>query len=213
MPKFSQALLVTPPSPRRPRRIVTVSGHGVRGTFPTRKSEKLAQFESLNEARALVWLEVAPSVKSISTQPQVFEYLQDERPRRYTPDVKIETDSGHTFLEIKDDAALATNSRAVIRLRAAVQHLQQRGHRFCIVLRSDLIANGLPDRLQLLLSVRPVRGRYRPSLNTTLWDPENGIPPSDEIHEKWENAKRECDDLLRRIMKRDPDDLLPAVVR
>jgi hypothetical protein len=204
---------VTPPSSRRPRRIVTVSGRGVRGTFPTRKSERLAQFESLNEARALLVLEVAPSVRSISTQPQVFEYLHGERPRRYTPDVKIETDSGHTFLEVKDDAALVKHPREIIRLRSAAQHLRQCGHRFCIVLRSDLIANDLPERLQLLLSVRPARGRYRPSVNTALWDPENGSSPSPEVHAKWESAKRECDDLLHRIMKRDPDDLLPVPVR
>lgn len=213
MPKFSQALLVIPSSPRQPRRIVTVSGRGVRGSFPSRKSEKPAQFESLNEAMALLVLEVAASVKSISTQPQVFEYLHDERPRRYTPDVKIETDRGLTFLEIKDDAALAKYSQAVFRLRVAMQHLRQHGHRFYIVLRSDLIANNLQDRLQLLLSVRPVRGRYRPGLNTALWDPEKGTSPSAEIHQKWESAKRECDDLLSRIMRRDPDDLLPALVR
>ncbi|WP_321960070.1 TnsA endonuclease N-terminal domain-containing protein [Paraburkholderia sp. J7] len=212
MPKFSQPLAISPSS-RRPRRIVTVSGRGVRGTFPTRKSERPAQFESLNEAMALLILEVAASVKSIATQPQVFEYLHDECRRRYTPDVKVETDTGPAFLEIKDDKALATHSQAIIRLKAAMQHLRQHGHRFCIVLRSDLIADDLPNRLQLLLSVRPARGRYRPSLNTALWDPEYGTSPSNEISEKWENAKRECDDLLRRVMKRDPDDLLPALVR
>jgi hypothetical protein len=162
---------------------------------------------------ALRLLEVAASVKSVSTQPEVFEYLHDERPRRYTPDVKIGIESGYAFLEIKDDAALTTHSRAVIRLRVAVQHLRQRGHHLRIVLRSDLVANDLQQRLQELLFVRPARGRYRPNLNAALWDPENGTTPSAEILQKWESAKRECDDLLNRIMKRDPDDLLPAVVR
>ena len=205
--------LESPHSPRRPRRIVTVSGRGARGYFPSRKAERRAQFESRIEEMALLVLEVASSVKSISTQPQVFEYLDGDRPRRYTPDVKIEAAGGPTFLEIKDDSALTTNSQAVIRLRAAARYFRQCGHRFCIVLRSDLIANDLPDRLQLLLSVRPVRGRYRANADTTLWDPENRTSTSAEIHKKWENAKRECDDLLHRIMKRDPDDLLPALVR
>lgn len=212
VPRFPNAFAV-PSSSRRPRRIVTVSGRGVRGAFSSRKSEKPAQFESLNEAMALLVLEVATSVKSISTQPQVFEYLHDERPRRYTPDVRIETDSGRTFLEIKDDASLTRNSRAIIRLRSAAEHLRQRGHHFCIVLRSDLIENDLHDRLRLLVSVRPPRGRYRPNLNAALWDPENGTLPSAEIHQKWESAKRECDDLLHRVMKRDPDDLLSIAVR
>lgn len=53
---------------------MTVSGHGARGIFPSRKSAKPAQYESLIEEMVLRFLEIAPSVKSIATQPQVFEY-------------------------------------------------------------------------------------------------------------------------------------------
>ncbi|MGP8441619.1 Tn7 transposase TnsA N-terminal domain-containing protein [Burkholderia vietnamiensis] len=208
MSEIFQTLLICTSS-RRVRRIVTVSGRGVRGIFPSRKSAKPAQYESLSELMALIFLEVAPSVTAITTQPQVFEYPDGACRRRYTPDVAIGTTNGTVFLEVKDDTSLTSHSRAIVRLRAAARYLRQRGERFHLVLRSDLIANELQDRLQQLLSVRPMRSRYRPNIDATLWDPENGTCPSAEVLQQWENAKRECDALLHRIMKRDPDDLLP----
>jgi len=162
---------------------------------------------------ALRFLEVAPSVTAITTQPQVFEYSDGASRRRYTPDVAIETTNGTAFLEVKDDASLASHSRAIVRLRAAARYLRQRGERFHLVLRSDLIANELQDRLQQLLAVRPMRGRYRPNIDATRWDPENGTHPPAEVQQQWESAKQECDALLHRIMKRDPDDLLPISTR
>ncbi|MDR6496394.1 hypothetical protein J2797_006321 [Paraburkholderia terricola] len=214
VPKISRTL-ANQSSSRRPRCIVTVSGRGVRGNFPSRKSANPAQFESLVEEMALRFLEAAPSVKSLATQPQVFEYTDGTRQRRYTPDVEIqiETVEAMVFLEVKDDRTFTRNSKAAARIRAALPHLRQRGHRFHIVFRSDLLANDLQGRLALLLRMRPLRGRYRPDIDTSLWDPENGTPPPVNIQQQWEDAKRQCDDLLRRIMKRDPDDLLSISTR
>ncbi|MGB8421612.1 TnsA endonuclease N-terminal domain-containing protein [Paraburkholderia sp.] len=214
MHEIAQALLIHYSS-RRPRRIVTVSGRGVRGKFPSRKSADPAQFESLVEEMALRFLEAAPLVKSLATQPQVFEYTDGTRQRRYTPDVEIQikTAEATVFLEVKDDRTFTLDSEAAARLRAALPHLRQRGHRFHIVFRSDLLANDLQRRLALLLRMRPPRGRYRPDIDTSLWDPENGTPPPADIQQQWEDAKRQCDDLLRRIMKRDPDDLLSPSTR
>ncbi len=198
---------------RRPRRVVTVSGRGARGIFPSRKSVTPAQYESLNEAKLLLVVEVAPSVKSIATQPQVFEYFDGERQRRYTPDLKIEADAGTVFLEVKDNKSLTKHSQAVARVSAAAKYLRQRGIRFHLVLRSDLIANDLQRQLELILKARPMPGRYRPNIDATLWDPEHGTHPSAEVQQQWEVAKRECDALLHRIMRRDPDDLLPVSIR
>ncbi|WP_334000618.1 TnsA endonuclease N-terminal domain-containing protein [Burkholderia gladioli] len=209
MPELSS---ISSPS-RRPRRIVTVSGRGARGIFPSRKSAKPAQYESLIEEMVLRLLEVAPSVKSIATQPQVFEYFDVAHRRRYTPDLKIEVDAGTVFLEVKDNKSLTKHSQAVARVSAAAKYLRQRGIRFHLVLRSDLIANDLQRQLELILKTRPMPGRYRPNIDATLWDPEHGTHPSAEMQQQWEVAKRECDALLHRIMKRDPDDLLPVSIR
>jgi|GEM_PF-3125826 len=201
------------PSARRPRRIVTVSGRGVRGIFPSRKAGESAKFESLVEEMALRFLEVAPLVKSIKTQPHVFEYLDGSRKRRYTPDVAIETLDGVSFLEVKDDETLTTDSEEVERIKAAVRYFRPRGGRLHIVLRADLIADDLQRRLELLLRERPLRGRYRANIDATLWDPERSTVPSADVQRQWQDAQRQCDDLLGRIMKRDPDDLLPVLPR
>ncbi|WP_260858647.1 hypothetical protein [Paraburkholderia sp. BCC1885] len=216
MPKISRAL-ANQPSTRLPRRIVTVSGRGVRGRFPSRKSAKPAQYESFVENMVLAFLEVAAAVKSLSTQPRVFEYPDGTSQRCYTPDVEIEIKSETThetaFLEVKDDRTFTANSEAATRLRAALPHVRQCGHRLHIVFRSDLVMNDLHGKLVLLLRMRPLRGRYRPDIDTSLWDPENGTTPSADIQQQWEDAKRQCDDLLSRIMNRDPDDFLSVSSR
>lgn len=199
---------------RRPRRIVTVSGRGVRGIFPSRKAARPAQFESLVEEMTLRFLEVAPSVKSIATQPQVFEYKDGTHRRRYTPDVaiKIGIADKATYLEVKDDEALTRSSKAADRIRAAMRHLRQLSESLHIVFRADLVANNLQPQLELLFRTRPVRTRYRADIDATLWDPENGTCPTAEILQQWEDAQRQCDELLRRIMRRDPDDVLPISI-
>lgn len=212
MLKISQAFVINPSS-RQPRRIVTVSGRGVRGIFPSRKSAKPAQFESLVEEMALRVLEVAPSVKSLATQPLVFEYADGMRQRRYTPDLEITTLDGTSFLEVKDDRTLIAGSKSVARVKAAIRHLRQRGDRLDIILRSDLVANDLQRQLELLLRMRPLRSRYRARIDASQWDPEYGTVPPQDVQRQWEDAKRQCDELLHRIMKRDPDDLLPASTR
>ncbi|MCA8218980.1 hypothetical protein LGN20_34200 [Burkholderia cepacia] len=212
MPQILETLVIHS-SPRRTRRVVTVSGRGVRGKFPSRKSDKPLEFESVVEILMLHVLEVAPSVTSIVTQPQVFEYSDGARRRRYTPDVKIETTVETVFLEVKDDVSLTSSSQAAIRVSAAAHLLRQHGHRFHLVLRSDLVSTELQDKLALLLRMRPLRTRYRPDIDPTLWDPEHGTQPPAEVQQQWEHAKQECDALLHRIMKRDPDDLLPVSPR
>ncbi|WP_244137814.1 hypothetical protein [Burkholderia sp. BCC1644] len=171
------------------------------------------EFESLVEVMVLHVLEVAPSVTSIATQPQVFEYSDGARRRRYTPDVKIGTTVETVFLEVKDDASLTSSSKATSRVSVAAHLLRQHGHRLHLILRSDLVATDLQDKLALLLRMRPLRTRYRPDIDPTLWDPEHGTQPQAEVQQQWENAKQECDALLHRIMKRDPDDLLPVSPR
>lgn len=214
MPKMPQTIMNRPPT-RDPRRVVTVSGIGVRGRFPSRKSPSAVHFESRIENMALLFLETASTVKSIATQPRVFEYMDGTRRRRYTPDVaiKIGTTNQPVYIEVKDDGAFVRSAKATDRMRAAIRHLRGRGESLNIVFRSDLVADDLQVKLELLFRARPRRTRYRSDIDATLWDPENGTSPSVEIQQQWEGAKRQCDDLLRRVMKRDPDDLLPVLTR
>jgi hypothetical protein len=200
---------------RRPRRIVTVSGRGVRGVFPSRKSRNSAQFESLTEATALLVLEVAPSVTAIATQPRVFAWFDGTTQRRYTPDIAIEVgrNDGSVFLEVKDDTTFTRSSEAVARLLSAHAYLRNRGHRLHVLLRSELRANDLPSRLESLLVKRPMRGPYRSGIDSSQWDPENHTQPCTEIAQRWRAAQRECDELILRVLARGPDDLLSTYAR
>ncbi|MGR9578381.1 Tn7 transposase TnsA N-terminal domain-containing protein [Pandoraea sputorum] len=161
----------------------------------------------------LLVAEVAPIVMTITTQPCVFEYTDGDRMRRYTPDLALDTTVGAFYVEVKDETSLVEGSKNVERLRAALKHLKECGERLFIVLRSDLIENDLQCRLTQILRTRPIRRRHRSDIDASLWDPEGGTTPPADIHEQWESAKRECDALLRRIMKRDPDGLLPQRAR
>lgn len=161
----------------------------------------------------LLVAEVAPIVKAITTQPCVFEYVDGDRMRRYTPDLALDTTVGAFYVEVKDESSLVGGSKDVERLRAALKHLKACDERLLIVLRSDLIENDLHRRLTRILRVRPIRRRHRPGIDTSLWDPEGGTTPPADIGEQWESAKRECDALLSRIMRRDPDGILPQQAR
>ncbi|WP_144022033.1 hypothetical protein [Caballeronia sordidicola] len=197
-------------APRRVRRIVTRSGRGVRGIFPSRKAAKAAEFESLVEEMALRVLEVAPSITRIETQPKVFEFQYGGRERRYTPDIAAQSSAGLAYLEVKYDEAFTSDADTVSRLRGAIDQLRSEGHVLRFLLKSDLEVSNLQTEIRELLRARPPRGPYRPGIDSTLWDPERGTSPCPEMLERWKSAQRQCDDLLARVMRRDPDDLLPV---
>ncbi|MPW20153.1 hypothetical protein GCT13_25505 [Paraburkholderia sp. CNPSo 3157] len=199
--------------PRRVRRIVTRSGRGVRGVFPSRKAAKPAEFESLAEEMALLVLEIATSITHIETQPTVFEFCDSDASRRYTPDIATRSAVGTTYFEVKYDKALTSDGDTVARLRRAVDHLRSEGHVLRFLLESELAASHLLNEIRELLRARPPRGRYRSNIDPTLWDPERGTSPGPAMLERWQSAQRQCDELLARVMRRDPDDLLPAEQR
>lgn len=216
IPQDSSQSSVLRSAPRKIRQIVTPSGRGVRGIFPSRKACKPAQFESRNEEMALRVLEVATQVRAIATQPKVFEFDDGVRRRRYTPDaalVTVGTESGESFIEVKDDRALAPGSDTVLRLRAVIRHLRQQGVPLYLILRSDLLSGDLQSELEVLLRLRPSRGRFRSDIEPSLWDPENHTEPDSAILQRWEAAKQRCDQLLERVMRRDPDDFLSISAR
>lgn len=197
---------------RRVRRIVTRSGQGVRGRFPSRKSAKAVDFESLVEEAALRVFELAPSITQIEMQPETFEFV-DGRKRRYTPDFRVHTNSGATYFEVKPDAKLSRGSSAVDRLQAGVKFLRGEGHTLRFLLESDLSMKRLQPEIAKLLRMRPPKRRTRQGLDMSLWDPERGTAPDAETLVRWHAAQKECDELLARVMRRDPDELLPIEQR
>jgi hypothetical protein len=193
---------------RKVRRIVTVSGRGVRGHFPSLKAVGLAQFESLVEEAALRALEVAPSVEEFQTQPEVLSLTDGELEFTYTPDIRFVTRGRAHYLEVKPDR-FRTSERQVRRLHLVRKGMRNANLAWSLVLETELRHGGLQEELKALLRLRPVADKRHRGLAVTRWDPLDGASPDDITATRWANAKAECDALLERVMRRDPGELLP----
>jgi hypothetical protein len=202
---------LTSSTPRlRVRRIVTISGRGPRGHFPSFKARGRLQFESLVEEDALRVLEVAPSAALLRTQPEVLDLSDGDEPFRYTPDVGLLWNGVPCYLEVKADR-FAQSAKTVSRLRKVRSGMHAAGLRWRVVLEGELRAGRLQVELKELLRLRAAPRRQRDDLDHRAWDPLDGSPPDDVTATRWARAQAECDALLERVMHRDPGDLLPAV--
>lgn len=197
-------------SSRKVRKIVTPSGRGVRGNFPSRKAPKRLQFESLVEEAVLRVLEISTLPTIISTQPCVLELPGEPQSLRYTPDMQITVGQDKFFVEVKSDRFMRKQVE-IARLREVISRLSIKGMRLILIVESDVHEDGLQKELKSLLRQLPSTGRYRSDLDPTLWDPLWLHEPSAELLQRWHEAQRVCDDLLRRVMRRDPGEFLAAV--
>jgi hypothetical protein len=187
---------------RKVREIVTVSGRGVRGHFPSYKG-KLLKFESLIEEDALRIFNVASSVTSLITQPCVFAIPGSPR-LRYTPDLRATMYGQDYFFEIKP-ADFQKNPHVTTRLLRVIPHFKTSQTPFLLILDTDLRPAGLQEELKALLRQRPAPGRYDPTLDSVQWDPRQTQTAPPALLHRWYAAQRECDALLQRVMRRDPD--------
>jgi len=198
-------------SGRRVRRIVTRSGTGARGNFPSRKSPKRLQFESLVEERVLRVLEVSSLPRVIQTQPCVLDLPGDPEPVRYTPDAQAEIAGAVHFFESKHDR-FAQKEEERERVRTVAHRMRAQGLKFTLIVDSDVRIGGLQEEIAELLRERPLVGRYRDDIDPNAWDPFGRHEPDPEMEQRWLCAQGICDDLLTRVMRRDPDDLIAELV-
>jgi len=195
-------------SDRKVREIVTVSGRGVRGHFPSYKG-KLLKFESLVEEDALRMLNVASTVTALITQPCVLA-IPGSPPLSYTPDFMAAIDGKNFYVEVKP-ADFQKNQHVTTRLRRVISHLKSSQAPLVLVLDTDLRPTGLQEELKALLRIRPAPGRYDPTLDSVRWDPRQEQAASPELLSRWRAAQRECDALLTRVIRRDPDALFEQI--
>lgn len=191
------------------RQIVTRSGRGVRGHFPSYKAVKRLQFQSLVEEDALRVMEIASSTSKLKTQPDVFVLPHESGEFRYTPDTRVVWKGKTYYVEVKADRFTAS-SKTVMRLWRIRAGMRAVGLLWRIVLEHELRAANLQTELKELLRMRPAPRRQRNDLNPCAWDPVLGTQPSEDVAARWVRAKAECDALLLRVMRRDPGDVLPV---
>ena len=198
-------------SDRKVRPVVTPSGQRARGHFPSIKG-KQSRYESLVEDDALRIAEVAATVLAVRTHPWVLD-LRDsttQRQFRYTPDLFLKLLRTATLGEVKGDWLLRKpSSRA--NLARTLRALRAAGIPMIVLSETDVRPAGLQQELKELLRVRPVGGRRSERIDSSLWDPLGRTQPSADLLRRWRAAQRECDELLERVMRRDPDEVIETL--
>ena len=89
------------------RKVVTRSGRGFRGYFPSKKLSRMVEYESLLERDAIYLFEHSPGVVSFQEQPEVIMYEYENKIRKYYPDFAVTLSSGVILhIEIKPQTIL-----------------------------------------------------------------------------------------------------------
>lgn len=128
----------------------------------------------------------------------------------YTPDAQIELATGGALLETKATFFLKSpESRD--RLLEVSERLAAQRVPFVLVHELDVQVPGLQDELKDLLRLRPVVGRRRQGIDTDLWDPLGCSSPDFEMERRWRAAQSQCDELLQRVMRRDPGQVIAEI--
>ena len=198
-------------SKRKVRPVVTRSGHRARGPYAAYKTEK-ARYESLVEFSALRVLEVASDVRTYRTHPMVLALWSGDHVMHYTPDMLVHHADSGFLLEVKATYFL-TQPKVRTSLSEQIRRLRRRRLELALVVESDLNVAGLQDELAYLTHMRPLVGRYRPALDMSAFDPLGRSIVSAATQRRWHDAQKECNELLARVMRRDPDDLISAACR
>lgn len=201
---YSQIQLLT--SNRKVRPVITPSGKRARGVFPSNKALGRARFESLLEQDVLRVLEVSSTAVQYLTHPVVLA-LPGDKAMHYTPDVLVEWSGGGLLVETKATYFLKEpNARK--RLQEVVRRLGEHQIRLALIVEGDVQRDGFQEELKVLLRDRPMIGRRRNGMDLNAWDPLSATPTSPETERQWRAAQRECDQLLQRVMRRDPGEFI-----
>jgi hypothetical protein len=187
--------------------VVTRSGALVRGVFPSIKTQDNTRFQSKNERNILRFLEVTSLVKKIVTHPAVLN-LSGVESLFYTPDAVIEFQTSACLVEAKARHFLK-DKKTRERLSMVTRQLNENQIGLVFVLDDD-VEPSLDLEIEDLLYMRPAIGKKRKGLDMSLWDPLGREPKNSTLETRWQVAQVECDALIARLMRRDPDELLCA---
>jgi hypothetical protein len=164
----------------------------------------------LLERNFLRILETSSLVRRLHTHPLVLRLEDAGKVFHYTPDVLVEFFDGGALIEVKSKYFIRMPVNRE-RLVANVRLLRECGFRLVVVTEDDVLDEDLQEEIADLLLHRPWTGRFCDGLDTSLWDPLTRSETDFEAELRWSAAQRECDALLQRVMRRDPDDLVASI--
>lgn len=132
------------------RKVVTRSGRGFRGYFPSRKMGQMVAWESLLERDAIQLFEFSPGVLRYRGHQELVLYPDGSRIRRYFPDFEITTAGELTFhIEVKLSSKL-TLPKYADKYRAIAAHYQSQARHFRIITELELRREPLFSNLERL---------------------------------------------------------------
>jgi hypothetical protein len=132
------------------RKVVTRSGRGFRGYFPSKKLNRSVQFESILERDAIKLFEISNEVVTYREQPTIIYYNLDDIQKRYHPDFELVLEDGYVVhVEVKPSIYLTT-----IKLSAKYQAIAQsyisRTESFVVLTEKELRVDECIDFYQIL---------------------------------------------------------------
>lgn len=123
----------------RARKVITRSGRGYRGKFPSLKLGRLVHWESLVERDLILHLEYDPDIEHYQEQPCVIDYYDDKgKSRKYYPDFLVRrVDDSEALLEAKP-AAKVRSPKLRAKLAAIALRMEEKNHQFRVMTDTEI---------------------------------------------------------------------------
>lgn len=115
------------------RKVVTRSGRKYRGDFPSKKLNRMVQWESPLERDAILHFEFSPGVITYQEQPELISYEHEGEVKQYFPDFALTLKNGDLIhVEVKPEAKLLS-PRLISKFNAIIGRYESHQARFRLV--------------------------------------------------------------------------------
>lgn len=134
----------------RVRKVVTRSGRGFRGYFPSKKLNRMVHWESLLERDAILLFEFSSAVAKYQEQPELIHYVDVTETRQYYPDFEVVLNNGEIIhVEIKPSKQIAI-PKIFNKLSALAHHYKTRQMEYKVLTEKVIRREPLHSNLKLL---------------------------------------------------------------
>ncbi len=139
----------------RTRKVITRSGAGIRGKFPSAKMGKTVHWESLLERDACLLLEFSIGIKAYQEQPRKVQISTSGQPNQVQyPDFEITTRDGEVgYLEVKHSSQFS-RPEVKEKLQLLQEHLEDEGYFYRVLTEIEIRRQPLFPNLWRLLTYR-----------------------------------------------------------
>lgn len=132
------------------RKVITPSGPGFRGCYPSWLLGRMVAGESWLELDAIPLFEFSAAVATYEEQPLLVDYPDELKIRNYYPDFLItHTDETQCWIEVKPSKKLLEPKNAA-KYRAIAAHFLRQGQTYRILTEEDIYREPLRSNLRLL---------------------------------------------------------------